>query len=44
MLIDKTLKEWIAGPDKEQRQGFAEALYTILNSTEASSIPELTAA
>jgi hypothetical protein len=42
-FIDKTIKEWIAGLDKEQRQGFAEALYTILSSTEASSIPELTA-
>jgi hypothetical protein len=41
--IDRTIKEWIAGLDKEQRQGFAEALYTILSSTEASSIPELTA-
>jgi hypothetical protein len=42
-FIDKTIKEWIAGLDTEQRQGFAEALYTILNSTEAASIPELTA-
>jgi hypothetical protein len=42
-FIDKTIKEWIASLDKEQRQGFSEALYTILNSTEASSIPELTA-
>jgi hypothetical protein len=42
-FIDKTIKEWIAGLDKEQRQGFAEALYNILNSTKASSIPELTA-
>jgi hypothetical protein len=42
-FIDKTIKEWIAGLDKEQRQGFVDALYTILSSTEASSIPELTA-
>jgi hypothetical protein len=42
-FIDRTIKEWISGLDKEQRQGFAEALYTILSSTEASSIPELTA-
>jgi hypothetical protein len=42
-FIDKTLKEWIAGLDKEQRQGFVEALYTTLSSTAASSIPELTA-
>jgi hypothetical protein len=41
-FIDRTLKEWIANLDKEQRQGFSEALYTILSSTEASSIPELT--
>ncbi|MDR1373473.1 MAG: DUF2974 domain-containing protein, partial [Treponema sp.] len=42
-FIKKTIKEWIASLDKEQRQGFTEALYTILSSTEASSIPELTA-
>jgi hypothetical protein len=42
-FIDKTIKEWIASLDKKQRQGFAEAFYTILSSTEASSIPELTA-
>jgi hypothetical protein len=41
-FVDKTLKEWIASLDKEQRQGFAEALYNILSSTKASSIPELT--
>jgi hypothetical protein len=42
-FIDRTIKEWIAGLDKEQRRGFVDALYTILSSTEASSIPELTA-
>jgi hypothetical protein len=42
-FIDRTIKEWITGLDREQRRGFVEALYTILSSTEASSIPELTA-
>jgi hypothetical protein len=42
-FIDRTIREWIASLDREQRRGFVEAIYTILSSTEASSIPELTA-
>ncbi|MDR2617592.1 MAG: DUF2974 domain-containing protein [Treponema sp.] len=42
-FIDRTIKEWLAGLDYKQRQSFTEALYTILSSTETSSIPELTA-
>jgi hypothetical protein len=42
-FISKTIKEWIAGLDKDQQQGFAETFYNILSSTEASSVPELTA-
>jgi hypothetical protein len=41
-FIDKTLKEWIGGLDHEQRRNFTDALYEILNATEAKSIPELT--
>jgi hypothetical protein len=40
-FIDRTLKEWIGGLDKTQREQFTEALYTILSSTEAKSFPEL---
>jgi hypothetical protein len=42
-FIDRTIKEWLAGLDYKQRQDFTDALYTILSSTETSSIPELTA-
>jgi hypothetical protein len=42
-FIDRTLKEWIGGLDKEQRERFTEALYNILSSTDAKSFPELTA-
>jgi hypothetical protein len=42
-FIDKTLKEWIASLDNEQRRDFVDTFYNILSSTEASSIPELTA-
>jgi hypothetical protein len=40
-FIDRTLKEWIGGMDREQRQRFTEALYDILSSTEAKSLPKL---
>jgi hypothetical protein len=41
-FVDRTLKEWIDGMDKEQRQRFTDALYDILKSTEAKSLPKLT--
>ncbi|MDR2259078.1 MAG: DUF2974 domain-containing protein [Treponema sp.] len=41
-FIDRTLKEWIGGLDETRRKQFADALFTILNSTEAKSFPELT--
>jgi hypothetical protein len=41
-FIDRTIKEWIGGLDKRQREQFTEALFTILSSTEAKSFPELT--
>ncbi|GHU89595.1 hypothetical protein FACS189476_08770 [Spirochaetia bacterium] len=41
-FIDRTLKEWIGGMDREQRQRFTDALYDILSSTEAKSLPDLT--
>jgi hypothetical protein len=41
-FIHRTLIEWKDGLDQEQRRGFTDALFTILSSTEASSIPELT--
>jgi len=42
-FVDRTLKEWMAALSPAQRQGFTEALYHILSSTSAASIPELTA-
>jgi hypothetical protein len=42
-FIDRTLKEWIGGLDREQRRRFAEALFDLLSATEARSVPELTA-
>jgi hypothetical protein len=42
-FFDRTLKEWIGGMDKEQRRRFTDALYDILSSTEAKSLPQLTA-
>jgi hypothetical protein len=42
-FVDRTLKEWIGGMNNEQRQRFTDALYDILNSTEAKSLPKLTA-
>ncbi|WP_043923284.1 DUF2974 domain-containing protein [Leadbettera azotonutricia] len=40
-FIDRTIKEWLSSLDNKQREGFTEALFTILGSTEASSFPEL---
>jgi hypothetical protein len=42
-FVDRTLKEWIGGMNKEQRQRFSDALYDILSSTEVKSLPQLTA-
>jgi hypothetical protein len=42
-FFDRTLKEWIGGMSKEQRRRFTDALYDILSSTEAKSLPQLTA-
>jgi hypothetical protein len=41
-FVDKTLREWINGLDREHREQFIEAMYTILISAQAKSIPELT--
>jgi hypothetical protein len=40
-FINRTLKEWIGGLDRERREQFIETLYNILSSTEAKSFPEL---
>ena len=40
-FVDKTLKEWISGLDYEHREQFMDALYGIIESSEAKSIPEL---
>jgi hypothetical protein len=41
-FVDRTLKEWLGGLDETRREHFIEALYAILSSTEAKSLPELT--
>jgi hypothetical protein len=41
-FIDRTLKEWIGSLDERRREQFIDGLFTILNSTEAKSFPELT--
>jgi hypothetical protein len=40
-FVDRTLKEWIGGLDRERREQFIETLYNILKSTEVKSFPEL---
>jgi hypothetical protein len=40
-FLDKTLREWIGSLDNEHREQFFNALYDILASSNAKSIPEL---
>jgi hypothetical protein len=40
-ILNKTLKDWVAALDNSQREKFANALYSILCASEASSISEL---
>lgn len=40
-FFDKTVKEWIAGQNKEQREQFLNALYSILEASELKSFQEL---
>jgi len=40
-FVDKTVRDWIDSLDKEHREQFFEALYSILSASEAKSIPEL---
>ena len=42
-FVDKTLRDWIAGLNYDQRQRFTEALFTILNTAQVKSMHELTA-
>jgi len=37
-FVDKTVKEWIAGQNKEQREQFLTALYSILEESEVESL------
>jgi len=39
-FVDKTVKEWIAGQNKEQREQFLNALYSILESSDVKSLQE----
>ena len=40
-FVDKTLRDWIDSLDKEQREQFFDAMYSILSASEAKSLPEL---
>ena len=40
-FVDKTLRGWIDSLDIEQRKQFFDALFSIINSSEAKSLPEL---
>jgi hypothetical protein len=40
-FIESTIKDWMAGLDKKNRQDFIEALFSILYATEAKSFPEI---
>ena len=42
-FVDKTLQEWINNLDYEQRQQYIDALFSILNASQAKSIHEFTA-
>jgi hypothetical protein len=42
-FINRTIKDWIGGLNREQLRCFTETLFDILSSTEAKSLPELTA-
>jgi len=39
-FVDKTVKEWIAGQDKDQREQFLNALYSIVEDSEVKSLQE----
>ncbi len=43
MFVDRTLKDWIGGLEPSHRELFVDALYDILVSTEATTLPELAA-
>ncbi|MDR0300726.1 MAG: DUF2974 domain-containing protein [Treponema sp.] len=40
-FVDKTVKDWIAGQDKEQREQFLNALYSILVASEVNSSKDI---
>jgi hypothetical protein len=41
LFIGNTIKDWLNSLDKKQRRDFAESLFSILQSTEADTFPEL---
>lgn len=41
-FIDQTLKTWVAALEPEQREQFVDALFSIFEQTEATSLKELT--
>lgn len=42
-FVNYTLKNWLAAMDYSQRETFADAVYTILTETNASTLRELSA-
>ncbi|MDX9899316.1 MAG: DUF2974 domain-containing protein [Spirochaetia bacterium] len=41
IFVDRTLKDWVGGLEPAHRELFVDALYEILVSTEATTLPEL---
>ncbi len=39
--LDNTMKNWIAGMDKEKREMFVEALYSLVSDTRAKTLKEM---
>lgn len=40
-FVDKTIRHWVESLDKDQRERFIDAVYTILSSSEVKSVHEL---
>lgn len=41
-LLDRSLKQWIAGMEPEQTEGFVEAMFQILGACDAETLTQLT--
>ena len=41
LFIDKTIKNWLAAMDREQREKFIDGIYSVLESTDSKTLREL---